>query len=300
MKSWNLNAHLLLLQALLIICSSCKKNEINNADPNNSNLTTQTIVHNGINRQYLQYVPSSYDGTSSTPLMLNFHGYGDVASNFINDADMRALAESDTFILAYPQGSYLEGVPHWNPCPIDADNKSTTDDLGFVEALVNEISSQYAINSQRIYAAGYSNGGMMAYGLSHHKSDLFAAVASVSGVMLDCEGPPSHPMPIVHLHGTSDGVIPYYGDSFYKSAQYVVDYWVGFNNTSTNAAVNSDNSGGLTIEHYTYSQGDSMVSVEHYKYIGGNHVWFERTYQNKDASQLVWDFVSRYNINGLN
>ncbi|MDG0973170.1 MAG: hypothetical protein P8O07_03345, partial [Crocinitomicaceae bacterium] len=66
----------------------------------------------------------------------------------------------------------------------------------------------------RIYAVGYSNGGMMAYGLANYRSDLIAAVASVSGVMLDCTRPTSHPMPIVHLHGTSDGVLPYNGGNF--------------------------------------------------------------------------------------
>ena len=55
----------------------------------------------------------------------------------------------------------------------------------------------------------------------------------------------------------------------------------------------------MTIEHYVYSQGDNSVSVEHYKYIGGDHVWFSETYQGQNASELVWNFMSRYDINGL-
>ena len=213
----------------------------------------------------------------------------------MQEADMRSLAEADTFILIYPQGSCLDGLSHWNACPLGGDNKSNADDFGFIESMITEISSQYNVDMERIYAAGYSNGGMMAYGLANYKSDLIAAVASVSGVMLDCTGPTNHPMPVVHLHGASDGVIPYNGSSDYNSAQSVLDHWINFNNTVLTPTVTSDNN----IEHYVYDQGDSSVSVEHYKYIGGDHVWFSANFQGQNTSELVWNFVSRYGINGL-
>ena len=288
---------ILLFTFLLTILSSCEN--ANNPEECYSNNNAQSIVHDGINREYVLYIPNSYDGTSSVPLMLNFHGFGGSASDYMQEADMRSLAEADTFILIYPQGSCLDGSSHWNPCPTGGDNKSTADDLGFVESMISEISSQYNLDMERIYAAGYSNGGMMAYGLAHYKSDLIAAVASVSGVMLDCRGPTSHPMPVVHLHGTSDGVLPYNGNTYYSSAQSTLDHWINFNNTTTTPTVSSDNSGGMTIEHYVYDQGDSLVSVEHYKYIGGDHVWFSSTFQGQNTSELVWSFVSRYDINGL-
>jgi len=244
-------------------------------------------------------VPNSYDETSATPILFNFHGFGGSASQFISRADMRAEAELNSFILVYPQGSCLDGVPHWNPCPIDGDNKSSADDLGFFEAMVNEISSEYTLDMERIYAAGFSNGGMMAYGLANYKSDLIAAVASVSGSMLDCLETPSHPMPVLHLHGTSDGVLPYNGDASFNSVQNTLDYWTNFNNTVSTPTINIDNTSGMTIEQYVYDQGDNSVSVEHYKYIGGEHTWFNETYQGQNASKLVWDFMSRYDINGL-
>ena len=291
---------ILLFTFLLTILSSCRKDEVNdNSESCYTNTSAQSIVHNGVNREYVLYIPNSYDGTSSVPLMLNFHGFGGNASDYMQEADMRSLAEANTFILIYPQGSCLDGLSHWNACPLGGDNKSDADDFGFVEAIINEISSQYNVDMERIYAAGYSNGGMMAYGLANYKSNLVAAVASVSGVMLECTGSTSHPMPVVHLHGTSDGVLPYNGSSDWNSAQSTLDYWINFNNTITTPTVSIDNSGGMSIEHYVYDQGDSSVSVEHYKFIGGDHVWFSATYQGQDASELVWNFVSRYDINGL-
>ena len=288
---------------LILVISSCKNDEGKGDDYNldecYSNTNAQTIVHDGMNREYILYVPNSYDGTSSIPLLLNFHGFGGSASQFMQEADMRSLAEADTFILVYPQGSCLDGSSHWNPCPTGGDNKSTADDVGFVESMISEISSQYNLDMERIYAAGYSNGGMMAYGLANYKSDLIAAVASVSGTMLNCTGPTSHPMPVVHLHGTSDGVVSYNGSNDWNSVQSTLDYWINFNNTVSTPIVNIDNTGAMAIEHYVYDQGDNSVSVEHYKYIGGDHVWFNEPYQGQNASNLVWSFMSKYDINGL-
>ena len=245
------------------------------------------------------YIPDSYDGVSTIPLVLNFHGFGESASDFMNSADMRTVSESNTFILVYPQGSCLNGSSHWNACPIGGDNKSDSDDFGFVESIISEISSQYNFDLERVYAAGYSNGGMMAYGLANYKSDLIAAVASVSGVMLDCIGSTSHPMPVVHLHGTSDNVIPFNGGNGWYSVQKTLDHWINFNNTTSTPTVSIDGSEGITIEHYVYDEGNNSVFVEHYKYIGGNHVWFSSTFQGLNTSELIWNFMSRYDINGL-
>ena len=288
---------------LMTIISSCNNDDAKDDNFNSGecyfNTNAQSIVHDNIDREYILYVPSSYDGTSAVPILFNFHGFGGSASQFMQEADMRSLAEADTFILVYPQGSCLDGSSHWNPCPIGGDNKSTADDVGFFESMISEISSQYTIDMERIYAAGYSNGGMMAYGLANYKSDLIAAVASVSGAMLNCTGPTSHPMPVIHLHGTSDAVVSYNGSNDWNSVQSTLDYWTSFNNTISTPTINTDNTGGMTIEHYSYEQGDNSVSVEHYKYIGGDHVWFNELYQGQNASELVWNFMSKYDINGL-
>ncbi|MDG1966282.1 MAG: PHB depolymerase family esterase [Flavobacteriaceae bacterium] len=286
---------ILLFTFLITILNSCNKDDNKNPKECYSNNNAQSIVHDGFNREFVLYIPNSYSSKSSAPLMINFHGFGGIASNYMQEADMRSLAEANTFILIYPQGSCLDGLSHWNPCPFGGDNKSNADDFGFIESIITVISSQYNVDMERIYAAGYSNGGMMAYGLANYKSDLIAAVASVSGVMLDCTGPVGHPMPVVHLHGTSDGVIPYNGSSDYNSAQSTLDHWINSNNTVLTPTVTSNNN----IEHYVYDQGDRSVSGEHYKFIGGDHVWFSTTYQGQSTSDLVWNFVSRYDINGL-
>jgi len=284
----------LLITPIFLI--ACKKE---GKDSCESNVGAETIVHDNQDREYMLYVPSSYNASAPTPLMMNFHGFGGQASEYMTYADMRALADSENFILVYPQGTCLDGSAHWNTSLPGGDNKSSADDFGFVEAMVNKLSGEYNIDSERIYACGYSNGGMFAYGLANFKSDLVAAVGSVSGTMLDFNGPTTHPMPVIHLHGTSDGVIPYDGSSDWSSAQSVLNHWINFNNTSSSPITDSDSNSGITIEHYLYEQGDSSVSVEHYKYISGDHVWFNNSYQGKSTAQLIWNFVSKYDINGL-
>jgi polyhydroxybutyrate depolymerase len=275
------------------------KNKYGTDTTNNSNQDIHMLVHDDETREYILYIPNSYDGTSDIPLLFNFHGFDGDASEYMNYADMRSLAESENFMLVYPQGTLIEGYSHWNAALDSPDNKSDADDLGFIEALINQLSSDFMIDLERIYACGYSNGGMFSYALACYKSDLLAAVGSVSGAMLDIVCTPSHPMPVIVIHGTSDGVLPYNGSSEYNSVESVLNFWKNFNNTGSTAEFNSINDNGTTIEHYQYNQGNNDISVEHYKIVGGDHEWFNINYQGSNTSGLIWNFVSRYDINGL-
>ena len=155
------------------------------------------------------------------------------------------------------------------------------------------------IDVERIYTCGYSNGAMFSYALACYKSDLIAAMGSVSGAMLDTNCTPSHPMPVIIIHGTSDDVLPYKGSSEYNSIETVLNFWRNFNNTSATPILNMVDDNGTTIERYQYNQSDNDISVEHYKIIGGGHEWFDMNYQGSNTSELVWNFVSRYDLNGI-
>ena len=273
-------------------------------DTNATGLFTQTLFHDGITREYIIYVPGSYDGTSKVPLMLNFHGYGGFANQYLKYADMRPLADIENFILVYPQGTLLGGYPHWNSGLESDDNKSDADDFGFVEALIDEICSRYNIDSARVYSCGYSNGAFFSYALACYHSDKIAAIGSVAGTMMEetynnCR--PSHPTAMINIHGTSDYVVPYGGGSAgLLSIDEVLAYWIGFNNASNTPIVNRVNDSGVTIERYSYADGDNSTSVEHYKVIDGGHVWFDISYDGSNTSRLIWNFVSRYDIHGTN
>ncbi len=288
--------------ALSGLCSCSGNDDVPLDAPDTTSLFKRTLSHNGVARQYILYVPDSLDGTSRVPLMLNFHGFGGTADRHLRFADMRPLADSGTFILVYPQGTLLDGSPHWNAGLKTDRNKSDADDFGFVEALIDEISSDYNIDPARVYACGYSNGAFFSYALACYHSDKIAAIGSVAGTMMaetynECN--PSHPTAMVNIHGTSDAVVPYGGTEGLKSIDAVLAYWTGFNNTSATPTVNRITDGATTIERHSYTDGDKNTSVEHYKVINGGHVWFDINYEGANTSALIWNFVSRFDINGL-
>ena len=95
--------------------------------------------HNDTEREAIVYVPESYDPTKPVPLMLNFHGFGGEMGDHMEWADMRPLAERDGSIVVYPQGTRMDGSPHWNAALPGGDNKSDADDLGYVRELVARI-----------------------------------------------------------------------------------------------------------------------------------------------------------------
>jgi polyhydroxybutyrate depolymerase len=285
---------------LLTLFISCSNDEFEkdgyDKDVNSYDGPIETITHNGLERKYIIYTPQGYDGNSKLPLLLNFHGFGGQAGDHISYSNMRSTADSENFILVYPQGTDLDGSPHWNAALNGGDNKSNVDDLGFIEALINKLSSENLIDLKRVYAVGYSNGGMMSYALACYKSGLISAIGSVSGYMLQTECSPSHSIPLIKLHGTTD----YYdGGGVYNSVESVLNFWVNFNNTDTNPIISNINDNGTSITSYKYENGDNSVSVEHYKIIGGEHVWFNNDFDGKNTGQLIWDFVSKYDIDGL-
>jgi len=290
---------LITIIALSTLFSCSKKDD---KEPKISNENAETLMHDGITREYILHVPEIYDGSVQVPLMLNFHGYGGIASEYMGWADMRPVADTENFILVYPQGTLLDGSPHWNAGLDTPDNKSDADDFGFVEALLNEISANYNIDSERVYVCGYSNGAFFSYALACFYSDKIAAVGSVAGTMLEetydyCV--PSHPTPMINIHGTSDGVVAYNGGVGLKPINAVLMYWINFNNANTTPITNSTNDNGTTIEHHTYTNGDNGIFVEHYKVIDGNHVWFDMNYEGANTGRLIWNYMSRYDINGL-
>lgn len=164
--------------------------------------SVHALSFDGIDRDYRVYVPRTLgDGPSSLVVML--HGGFGSAEQAELTYGWDAQAERDRLIVAYPDGVGRS----WNAggCCGPA-MKKKVDDVGFIEAVVTEISSRLAIDPERTFATGMSNGGIMAYRLAC-ESDLFAAIAPVSGTMLvDCDG--ASPVSVLHIHGALDGSVP--------------------------------------------------------------------------------------------
>ncbi len=270
----------------------------------------KSIIHDGMQREYILYVPATYTGNSATSIVLNFHGYGSSAAQQMWYGDFRPIADTADFLIVHPQGSLFNGISHWNVGGWTIG--STVDDIGFVEALIDSVGADYNIDSTRIYATGMSNGGFMSFLLASQLSEKIAAIASVAGSMTPetyNNSNPSHPTPILQFHGTADGVVPYNGAIWTLSVEDVLQYWVDYNYCNALPSITSlpdiEPTDGSTVEHIVYSGGDNEVNVEHFRIIGGEHTWpgsdfgGAGTNYDIDASAEIWNFFSRFDINGL-
>ncbi len=274
------------------------------------NYGVETINVNGITREFITYIPSTYDNTDTLPLMLNFHGWTMSASDQMNLSDMRTLAESEKFILVYPQGTKFKnrffGSTHWNVGSWTTG--STSDDIGFVDELIDYMSINYKVDLKRIYACGYSNGGFFSHDLACNLSNKIAAIGAVSANMStrtkdNCN--PSHPIPVVTISGTNDKKVSYDGINFEGQIPHneVLNYWINYNQTDTYPITsdlpNINTNDGSSVKYYQYKNGNNHVEIEHYKVIHGGHDW-PGTFGNMDidANSIIWEFVSRFDING--
>ncbi len=267
-----------------------------------------SFVHNSITRTYRIYIPAIYNGTTAVPLVLNLHGY---SSNNIQQeqyGDFRQIADTANFIVVHPNGT-LDGSNNqfWNTF-----NGSTVNDLGFLSALIDTIQANYNIDATSIYSTGMSNGGFMSYDLACYLSNKIAAIASVTGSMIPAHKAtcaPTHPMPIMQIHGTADATVPYNGGSFYVHIDSLVKYWVQFNNCGAvptySAVPNINTTDGSTADHYVYNGGTNGSTVELYKIISGAHTWpgapfvIGVTCMDFSASKEIWRFFRKYKLNVL-
>ena len=268
-----------------------------------------SINHGGITRDYILYVPNSYVTGNQVPLVFNFHGYTSNATQQMWYGDFRAIADTAGFIIVHPEGTLdNSGVTHWNV----GWGGSTVNDINFTSTLIDSIASEYSINLDRVYSTGMSNGGFMSYQLACELSDRIAAIASVTGSMNlgwfnSCN--PSHPMPVMEIHGTLDPTVSYNASSFTESIPNIMDFWENFNNCNSTAIVtnvpNTNTADGCTAEHQIWENGSNGVAVEHYKIIDGEHSWpgalFPNGITNQDinAAEKIWEFFNNYDINGL-
>lgn len=268
------------------------------------------LMHQNMKRDYIVYVPASYTGNEAVPLVLNFHGYTSNAQAQMAYGDFRPIADTANFIIVHPQGLMYNGSTHWNVGGWIIG--SPADDVGFTAALIDTLAAHYHIDQNRVYATGMSNGGYMSFLLACQLSEKITAIASVTGSMTpetfrDCN--PQHPMPVMQIHGTMDGTVPYQGAIWTRSIADVMDFWVQFDHcdmtADTTAFPNINLLDGSTAEHLVYGNGDHGATVEHIKVVGGGHTWpqtglaFPGTNRDFDASLEIWKFFSSYDLHSL-
>ena len=231
----------------------------------------------GRRREFLLHLPSGYDPSRRVPLVLVFHGSSASASVIERETSFDDIADSLGFIVAYPEGLHRG----WNIgecCRYSF--KEHVDEIAFVRALMTHLERGLAVDSTRVYATGYSDGGTLSMLLACSLPDRIAAIGTVSGTLFDplpsCDIP--RPVPVVVIHGTGDTHIPYAGQRGLRasvraqhamlSAPEVTQFWVQHDDCAQ--PPQSSKSGRVLRLRYDCADSSSVIF---YTIQGGEHGW---------------------------
>lgn len=196
-------------------------------------------------RSFNVHVPPSYDAAQPAPVVVLLHGFTGTGAGAENYMQFEPLSDEEGFLYLHPNGTLdCLNPPNrfWNATNACCNFcRLPVDDVGFLSAVLDELESQFSVDTDRIYFIGHSNGGFMAYRVACDVSDRVAAIVSLAGATWDdpeaCN--PAEPVHVLQIHGTNDDSILYEGGnivfSTYPSALESVEMWASFNGCSPTA-----------------------------------------------------------------
>jgi polyhydroxybutyrate depolymerase len=290
---------------------ACNKQDDN---PNNPTIELEyydSIIADGLERTYFVHLPISYNPSNSYPLIFAMHGGGLLGYEGIEgQSQLSELSDSENFIVVYPEGLQTLGFRTWNAgdcCP--SATTLGTDDVGFINSLLEKLKLELSINNKKVYATGFSNGGQLAYKLANRYPNKFASVSAVAGVLQDFPFNPTRKVPIIHFHSYQDSTAPYNGG--FSDAPNINFEFPSVDSTLLLIANNYDCeiikqtifTDSNTYDFFRYSDSDNNVQIELYVSQDGGHTWpggqalpnMEITnYFN--ASILMWEFFKNYEL----
>lgn len=190
--------------------------EVKTRTSRDARLETRSIAIGSQERTYHVYTPTVARGGMTAPMALAFHGGGGNAQSFAERMELVEMAEQYGMILVLPEGLSRKGrgKGSWNAesmTPSGYAEKAGVDDIGFIDGILRDMSTSGAVDQSRVFAIGFSKGGMMAYRAACVLSGRFAAIAVVAATVSseDCPGPDG--ISVLHVHGTDDRNVPFDG-----------------------------------------------------------------------------------------
>ncbi|NBC27867.1 MAG: prolyl oligopeptidase family serine peptidase [Bacteroidetes bacterium] len=279
-----------------------------------------SLEHQNNQRVYNLHIPPAYDGLTDLPLVIMLHGGSGNAKSVQGFTQMNPVADANGFMIAYPQGFAPAGQNGFSW----ADGRETSatlmgiDDVGFILKLVEKLISNYRINSNKVYVAGFSNGGFMSQKLACELEDVFAGVGTLgatidSDVLSKCTT--SQSIPMLLMLGDADPFVPYNGGTVANNPspiagiETLANFWKENNNCSTTKPetqlpdVNSRDNSTVSLFQFSDCACDADVSL--YRINGGGHTWpgvenvsYEmiagETNKDINASTVLWEFFDEH------
>jgi polyhydroxybutyrate depolymerase len=268
-----------------------------------------------LTRTFLVHVPahrrvSNAGLTLAWPLVIVLHGSAGDATAIEHQSNMDSVADAQRFLVAYPNGTGGDvGLypSDWNAgsCCGGA-NRDNIDDIGFISALVAVVGAHMPLDTRRVYVAGFSSGGYMAYYAGCELSPTIAAIGVVSGSLADDSCQPSKGVPLFAVHGTDDpevpfdqsappppGAVPALAGALPPSVQF----WTSINGCAAKGAKAVVNTVSAHVVQTSFT-ACTAADVDFYTIQGGTHGWpggpddpgSQPPMNEINASVLMWRF----------
>jgi poly(3-hydroxybutyrate) depolymerase len=242
---------------------------------------TKSFQVAGVSRTYITHVPSGL--SNNPPLVFNIHGYNIDGALMRSITQMDKVADKEKFIIVYPSAINKS----WN---------MTTggDDLTFIVAIIDSIDAKYHINRNRVYATGFSQGGFICFLLGCQYSDVFAAIAPVSGLLPSGACTLKRPVPMLLKFGTNDVATV---DKFMAS----VNSWLKLDSCPSTPVItrpypSTNPKSKVTRLYYGPCAQGSEVVVD--TVAGGTHDWVLTADTNVNTSEETWAFLKNFSLKG--
>lgn len=302
----------------LLTCIACKSNDENIGMPDKSSVQKAfEMTVDGKVRNFLIYLPKGYKNAGKMPLIFVVHGGNGTPEGMMKLANFKSIADSVKVVLVYPEG-LSNG---WNDGRPTSSNDQEIDDVAFFNNMIDYMIANFSVDSSRVYATGISNGGFMSSRLACELSSRIAAIAVVAATMEATEiAPtcnPSHAVPALYIHGTSDPLVPFLGGEMLGagtaggeilSHYQVVDKWVDINKcvlVPSIIDIPNISSDGTTIKQRIYKNGVNGSEVQSFIVFNGGHTWPQgyqylseaiigKTSQDMNACKVIWSFFSKF------
>ncbi len=260
-------------------------------------VTRSLRAPDGTVRTYRLYLPASaVDGVAAVPLLVALHGGGGSADHFEATSGFDAVADRFGFVVAYPDAARPDGarVSTWNAggcCGAGA--RARIDDVGLLRQVIAAVSTDRPVDPNRVYLAGHSNGGMLAYRAACELADTVAAIGVQSATLEYEPCLPARPVSLIHLHGDADTHVPIDGG---RGTQGVtrVDFTPPRQAAATVATgarcspTTTDHPAGPGTTVRTWDGCPDGIEVAFVTVAGGPHQWMP------DSADRIWAFLSAH------
>jgi polyhydroxybutyrate depolymerase len=143
---------------------------------------------------------------SGWSVLIHFHGFRETAVELLAREDLRAFAQREGILLAFPQGRGNTWSHPGSPA-------QERDEFRFHAAMMADLGLRFPIDRQRILISGFSQGAAMVWNLACHAGDPAIQYVAIAGTYWrpQPETCPSPVVSLIHIHGVADRTVPLEG-----------------------------------------------------------------------------------------